>query len=327
MRKLRDQVYLRSDLLADGVSDSQLRAALRNERLIPLAPGVYMQKECLESLSPRELHLARVAARIDKSDRLVISHDSAAAVWGLPLMVPWPESVHTYAPGAAAGGRRTASRIWHKSSYVLDVVEADGFSLTSVAQTIADTALLHGELAALVQLDYALGARMVKKADFDVFLERGRGGPGSKRLSEVLRWADARAESVGESVSRFVMRKHRIPAPGLQVEVPVNHGAKLYRTDFGWLRYRILGEFDGKVKYGREYAKTDSAAREALWQEKIREDELRREGYTVVRWTWADIQAPYRMIDHLRRAGLPGRKPASPIPLGIKNYSRYPDIS
>jgi hypothetical protein len=45
-------------------------------------------------------------------------------------------------------------------------------------------------------------------------------------------------------------------------------------------------EVDGKVKY----ADPNVDPREVLWQEKLREDRIRGEGWQVVRLTWAHLQ-------------------------------------
>ena len=48
-------------------------------------------------------------------------------------------------------------------------------------------------------------------------------------------------------------------------------------------------EFDGAVKY------SGADGRQALVDEKHREDELRRLGYRVVRLTWRDLADPERV--------------------------------
>ena len=39
--------------------------------------------------------------------------------------------------------------------------------------------------------------------------------------------------------------------PVLQYEVYDESGRLLARNDFGWAEYGTLGEFDGRIKYGR----------------------------------------------------------------------------
>ena len=80
------------------------------------------------------------------------------------------------------------------------------------------------------------------------------------------------------------------------------------RADFGWEAQRTLGEFDGKVKYGRLLLKPGQSPENALFEEKRREDRLRDLGWQVVRWVWADLFAPSALLDRLHRACARGQR-------------------
>jgi very-short-patch-repair endonuclease len=86
---------------------------------------------------------------------------------------------------------------------------------------------------------------------------------------------------------------------GLDVEPQVvirdEVGDVVARVDLAVRGTRVLIEFDGLVKY-RE------GGSEALIAEKRREDELRRLGYVVVRFTWADLYRPERVVARVRAA-------------------------
>ncbi len=56
---------------------------------------------------------------------------------------------------------------------------------------------------------------------------------------------------------------------------------------------RVLVEFDGAVKY---------ADARALFQEKQREDALRRAGWVLVRVVWSDLEDAVRLRRRLHRA-------------------------
>jgi len=58
------------------------------------------------------------------------------------------------------------------------------------------------------------------------------------------------------------------------------------RSDFGWEEQRTLGEFDGRVKYGRLLRPGETAA-DTVYREKRREDALRDQGWQLVRWSAA----------------------------------------
>ena len=54
----------------------------------------------------------------------------------------------------------------------------------------------------------------------------------------------------------------------------------------------MLGEFDGKVKYGR-YLRPDESPGDAVFREKQREDAIREAtGWSMIRLVWADLHQP-----------------------------------
>ncbi len=90
--------------------------------------------------------------------------------------------------------------------------------------------------------------------------------------------------------------------PGVpQQLVRDERGVVVARVDFAWPASGVIGEFDGRVKYGRALA-PDQDPVEALWREKVREDLLRDLGWQVVRWTWADLDDPRAWFLRLGRA-------------------------
>jgi hypothetical protein len=62
-----------------------------------------------------------------------------------------------------------------------------------------------------------------------------------------------------------------------------------------------VGEFDGRVKYGR-LLRPGRSAEDVLFEEKLREDRIRDEDHGVVRWTWPDLRERYVLRDRIRRA-------------------------
>jgi hypothetical protein len=98
-----------------------------------------------------------------------------------------------------------------------------------------------------------------------------------------------------------MMQVASLPQPVLQLDVHDVHGRKLGRSDYSWHGGRLLGEFDGKIKYGR-LLKPGESPGDAVFKEKIREDALRDNGSRVVRWVWAELAQPHRAVERIRRA-------------------------
>ncbi len=80
-----------------------------------------------------------------------------------------------------------------------------------------------------------------------------------------------------------------------QVVISDRDGSFVARVDFLVDGTAVVVEFDGKVRY----AAGDPGV---LWQEKRREDRLRRLGYVVVRITWADLETPGAVAAKVRAA-------------------------
>ena len=102
-----------------------------------------------------------------------------------------------------------------------------------------------------------------------------------------MAFADGRSESVGESRSRVAIALAGLPTPALQW--PIRYGDATALTDFGWVAQHTVGEFDGKIKYGR-LLKPGQEPGDAVYAEKLREDGLRALDWEVVRWTWPDLR-------------------------------------
>ncbi len=94
---------------------------------------------------------------------------------------------------------------------------------------------------------------------------------------------DGVRESPGESASWAYFLAHRLPLPTCQAELRRPGGGFVARVDFRWEHARVVGEFDGRLKYKEP---------EDVYAEKRREDDLRAIGERVIRWGAADLTGP-----------------------------------
>jgi hypothetical protein len=131
------------------------------------------------------------------------------------------------------------------------------------------------------------------------------------RIAAVLDFACADAESPGESLSRVQMMVMGFPAPELQ-RVFTDQRGLVGRADFYWPQARLVGEFDGLVKYSKPEFRGGRTPSEVVIDEKRREDRLRALGLGVVRWTWEDLREPALFRDVLTSAGLVPGRPVMP---------------
>lgn len=160
---------------------------------------------------------------------------------------------------------------------------------------------------AVVALDWIKAHREVELEPWLTFLSTQK-----MRRRWQLAWDFARSdsESPGESRSRALIHDLGFKPPSLQVPIQTDKGA--YRVDFCWEEARVIGEFDGRVKYFDDRVLNGRDPREVLYAEKQREDALRRAGWIVIRWTWQDLNEPARFAALLRKAGLRLRLGAQP---------------
>ena len=83
---------------------------------------------------------------------------------------------------------------------------------------------------------------------------------------------------------------------------------------------RRVGEFDGRMKYGR-FRRPGETAEDAVHREKLREDALRDQGWQVARWIWDDLSSP--QVDRGSASGEPSLGPvtdAVPVPTDLLGF-------
>src|SRR5215218_9922945 len=98
--------------------------------------------------------------------------------------------------------------------------------------------------------------------------------PGVRAARRVVAFLDIRSESAGESMSRVRLMEEGLPRPELQQEIFGPDGRLVAPVDFGWEAHKTVGEFDGKIKYGR-LLEPGQRIEDVIFDEKIREDAVR----------------------------------------------------
>ncbi|MFT3875438.1 MAG: hypothetical protein QM708_03265 [Propioniciclava sp.] len=181
----------------------------------------------------------------------------------------------------------------------------EGCRTTSLPRTVVDLARTLPFDWAVAVADAAL-ARQLSRAALDEQLELSHGWPGNVKARSAIAFADPRSESPGESRSRAIFAMGGLPAPVLQFNVRAN-GILLGRSDFAWEAARLLGEFDGKSKYG-EHARPGESPSDVLFREKAREERFREQGWSVVRWVWSDLNDPDALCARVSQALTNGRR-------------------
>lgn len=289
------------ELLGAGHSAQAIARAVRARSLVRVRPGVYADGAAWQAARAESRVIARARA-LDLISHItpVFSHETAAALHGLPLFRPSGDRVHVIAaegrPGAASGVIRHRGVVADQ-----DVVSIDGLVCTSLPRTVSDVARTAAFEQAVTIADAALRRLCVTRpgqylsdrarAWRDEVLDIARGSAhGLRRARRALAFADGRAQLPGESVSRVRLWELGFRSPDLQVRVPGPHGSDYY-VDFGFHDLRAFGEFDGAIKYVDGRLRDGRTSSDVLDREKQREDWIRgRTHYRLSRWGWPHIE-------------------------------------
>jgi hypothetical protein len=291
-------VRLTRELLADGYTHSELSAQLRAGSLTRVRRGAY-DHEPEHEIGLRHLALVEATLRLT-APSAVVSHVSAAVVHGLPVISASVGRVQVTRADVAGGRNRGALHLYAAPLREDEVVTIAGLRVTSLARTVVDLGRTQPFERAVVTGDAAL-QRQLSRADLEACLNASAGRPGVAGARRAVTFLDPRSESPGESLSRAALHLQHLPPPTPQYEVRRPDGRLVGRSDFGWEEHRTLGEFDGRVKYGRLLRPGQTAA-DAVYEEKLREDALRDLDWQLVRWTFADLLTPAVIADRVWRA-------------------------
>jgi very-short-patch-repair endonuclease len=220
-----------------------------------------------------------MAAVLACGDGAVLSHDSAAALWG--LLRPIDGRVHVSVPTSAGRRRRAGIRLHRcatlgrgvaplfgdaeQKRHDAPVTFRDRIPVTTVARTIED---LRGTVPSY------LVRRALRQAEL-----------AGHRLAEVER---DRTRSDLERTFLAFCRRHRLPRP----EVNVRVGKR--EVDFLWRAERVVVETDDFRYHRGSVAFEDDHARDV---------ELRRRGFAVRRFTGRQLdEEPERVATDLAAA-------------------------
>lgn len=294
-----------------GVNRRQIALRCASGELVRVRPGVYVWSEFWQKLPKWDRDHVRILAAVEqgRSPRILVQQ-SAAVIWGIPV-IGGSSEILLLASDSSHGRRRGELR-WTTRRLLEPVTSRNGLQLTSRAQTVLDMAAYLPFERAVPAMDHVLrpdpGQRHPPLTK-DALRELSLLLPDQAKRARALRvidFADSNSQSPGESYSRAKLHRFGFPPPELQHEVITPAGR--FRTDFYWKKHRLVGEFDGAVKYGANGSML-APTWETLTNEKRREDAIRATGAAFVRWSWGNItkspQDPDGLVQRLVRAGLP----------------------
>lgn len=260
-------VVARRQILDWGIERKAIDRRLRLGRLHQVHPGVYAVGHRVLSQ-----HARWMAAVLFSGSDAVLSHRSAAALWG--IRAGGGAGIHTTAPSKS---RSQGSIQRHFSLLPEDeVTEHEGIPVTSVPRTIFDLAATepaHVVEATLRQSEYL---RLHDRLSLPHLHERYPGRAGSKTIRECLarrRETTGHSRSWLEEVFLPFLDRHRLPRPQ-QLNAWIEVGGRRFEVDCFWPDAKAIVELDGFAAHG---------TRIAFREDRARDRRLRVGGYGVIR--------------------------------------------
>lgn len=294
--------FTRQEAEAAGYDDRAIALMVRSRVWTRFRRGFYAFTDEWNALDEVGRHLVRCRAVLrSMGDAVVLSHVSAAIahgldVWGIPL-----DRVHvTRLDGGA--GRIEGDVVHHEGVCPPDeMTEVDGMRVTTAVRSVLEAGSRASSEAALCLFDGGLHRALF---DHDDLLRRHRilgDWPGMQHLHVPVRMATPDSQSIGETRGRWLFRIHHLPAPVCQYDVVDSDGRLLGTCDWCWPEHELLGEFDGRIKYGR-LLRPGQDPGDVVFAEKVREDLIREtSGHRMLRLIWSDYDHPARTIARVHR--------------------------
>lgn len=282
----------------------------RDERFARVRRGIYADRAVMDAGDRDARYMLRVRAVHAMRPRAIFARESALAVHGVPYGLE-PKLVYTVGTKKTAGTKAGVTNA-QVALDPRDTTVMDELPVCTIAYALADFARRAEPVAAVAAIDHALHRNAVTKEQIVDALGR-QSKRGRARASWAVAFADAAAESVGESWSRVRVHELGFEAPELQVWVTGPTGRQ-WRVDMRFARpgrRPVYGEFDGMQKYGELANRRGKSGADALAYEKLRDDDLLFTG-DPAHWVWADALHPARLEKILEAYGVPRRDEQRP---------------
>jgi hypothetical protein len=294
-------MFLRREALRLGYDDRDLNHALKRGQVVRVRQGTYISAKTWREASATHRHLLTAqGVALTHEHRVALSHTTGALAWGLRLWRPDLDRVHVTRL-AGTTGRIERDVVYHRDCWDAEGVWAQDEHLlldpvTCALQAASRTTVTQGVVILDSVIDLDLGDENALARTYAAMSR----SPFTRKLQMTVRLTRRGAQSVGETLTRDLLFKHHIPEPQLQYKV--FDGSRLVGiTDFAWPDLGLLGEFDGKIKYGR-LLKPGEEPGDAVFREKRREDEIREiTGMGMIRYTFGDLFVPLATAARTRR--------------------------
>jgi very-short-patch-repair endonuclease len=254
-------------LTAAGLGRGAIAHRVAQGRLHRVHRGVFLVGHRAAAPLARE-----TAALLACGDGAVLSHRTAAAMWGLIDALPANVDVTVHGRDC---GRRAGVRN-HRLRHPAKVVQRDGLPITAPPRTLLDLA----EAVTERDLERALNEAFVQQLTTESQLRDTAARANNRRGARLLREALDRAtgptltRSEAERLLLDLLQAGRLPAPETNVKFAG------YEVDALWRDRRLVVEIDGYAFH---------RTRDAFERDRRRDADLQAAGFRVLRTTWRQL--------------------------------------
>jgi very-short-patch-repair endonuclease len=277
-------VVTRAQLLDLGLSSKEIDYRVAVGRLRVIHQGIYAVGH--DRLAPEGRWLAAVFAG---GDDAVLSHRSAARLWGL---LAYDGKIEVTTPKNRR--RRPGVRFIRSSVESFDRAIHRSIPVTTVARTLFDLGAVD-ERRVPKAFEQADVLDLLEVSELQRLVDRHPRRPGSRAIRSVLaRAADWRGVTRSELEQRFRALVEEAGLPTPELNRPIDLGAIVIEADAVWADARLIVELDG-------YAYHRTAA--AFERDRERDRAAVAAGWRVIRITWQQLATdPRGVVRDLRRA-------------------------
>ena len=160
---------------------------------------------------------------------------------------------------------------------VVEMVRVRGLPATPVLATVSDLCRRLDLVEAVVVLDAAVHARLLRLERLVAWADANGGRRGIGKLRRAISQAEPASESPMESRLRMLLVLAGLPRPAAQVPIHDSRGHFVGRPDLYYEEQRLGIEYDGAMH------------RETLAQDNRRQNRMLQSGYQLLRFTAADV--------------------------------------
>ncbi len=284
-------VVSKRQLRSLGFSDDTVDARVAKGVLVRVGWGVFAAGHA--GLSERGRWMAAV---LTCGDGAVLSHRSAAALWGL-----WKASALIDVTVPRSSGRASRGKlIVHRSRCLpySDVTRRHGIPVTKPPRTLLDLAEVVDRRRLERALDDADRLGLCTESQLRAAVERHPGRVGAARLAEVLDAHDLGSTATAnefEELFLSICDAAGFPRPEVNRRLPP------FKPDFMWRAHWLIVETDGYATH---------RTRGAFESDHERDTELGTSGWLVLRFTWRQLTERPDWVTRKVREGLSERRAA-----------------